>query len=48
MGYEEIIRRKNKILCFALFASILLRGIVNAVFMGIGAAMMYLILATER
>lgn len=37
MGYEEIIRRKNKILCFALFASILLRGIVNAVFMGIGA-----------
>lgn len=35
MEYAEVIRRKNKILIVALFASILLRGIVNAAFMGI-------------
>lgn len=35
MDYREVIRSKNKILSFAVLASIILRGIVNAVFMGV-------------
>lgn len=35
MEYREVIRSKSKILCIALLASIVLRGIVNAVFTGI-------------
>ncbi len=37
MDYREVIKRKNKILSIALFASILLRGIVNAYFTGIAS-----------
>ncbi len=35
MDYKQMIRRKSKILCIALLASIVLRVIVNAYFMGI-------------
>lgn len=35
MDYKEVIRSKNRILSIALLASILLRGIVNAYFIGI-------------
>ncbi len=34
MEYEAVIRRKSQILCIALLMSILLRCVVNAVFMG--------------
>ncbi|WP_167956329.1 methyl-accepting chemotaxis protein [Anaerosporobacter faecicola] len=35
MDYNSIIRRKNRILCISLFASVLLRCIVNGFFSGI-------------
>ncbi|MBQ8325845.1 MAG: hypothetical protein IJX86_02130 [Lachnospiraceae bacterium] len=35
MDYREVIRSKNKILSVAFLASIVLRGIVNAIFVGI-------------
>ena len=39
MRYEEVIRKKSVILCFALLASIVLRAIVNAIFIGIQAVL---------
>ncbi len=35
MDYREVIRSKNKILSIAILASIILRGIVNAIFVGV-------------
>ena len=35
MDYREVIRSKNKILSIALLASIVLRGVVNAAFVGV-------------
>lgn len=37
MDYREVIRSKNKILSVTLLLSIVLRGVVNAYFMGIQA-----------
>lgn len=37
MEYREVIKKKNTILCIALFASIILRAVVNAFFTGITA-----------
>ena len=37
MEYKEVLRKKSKILCYALLGSIILRCIANAPFVGIGS-----------